>query len=519
MQDRGSLHFTVDSLLLQELGERLIGKPYIALAELVKNAYDADARLATVIMDVGKKIIRVDDTGHGMTFEEFEGFWMRVGSRHKEKRLSKLYNRQMTGSKGVGRLAVQFLAGELTISTVSNETPNYKLNAHVIWAKAVKSGELTDATVDYWIDRSSDHFTQGTSIILNGLKQQWDVKEVEGLAKELWWLRPPFRSGGVNADPKTSFDIDFQSQVTEFKEAFERQMKSILDNWYVRIVGKNEEGTVTVSMQYKDDKVPKTYQYSVENCQLHNCDFEIRIFNLVNRQPGGLSVDKAREYFNEFGGAHVYDNGFHLPYYGNPKNDWLGLEFDVSHRLSTSQLLPAELQVPEGLQNLPTLSRIYGVVNVNTSKELGLQVLITRDRLQDSLAFQQLASMVRWPIDLYAMEETKKKIQEFESDKDIQLPKFEKFDDVLTRFKDEIPEESFVQLRRELKEAEEQIETEAEATAKQVGLMGSLATVGISTVAFQHELRQQFITVDSILADLQKVKVRDAESPTRSWMA
>lgn len=38
-----SLEFTVDSQLLGELGERLVTRNYIALSELVKNAYDADA--------------------------------------------------------------------------------------------------------------------------------------------------------------------------------------------------------------------------------------------------------------------------------------------------------------------------------------------------------------------------------------------------------------------------------------------------------------------------------------------
>ena len=35
--------FEADSALLRELGERLVGQPHIALAELIKNAYDADA--------------------------------------------------------------------------------------------------------------------------------------------------------------------------------------------------------------------------------------------------------------------------------------------------------------------------------------------------------------------------------------------------------------------------------------------------------------------------------------------
>ena len=44
----GDLTFTVDSRLLEELGARLVGKPSMALAELVKNAYDADATKAMV---------------------------------------------------------------------------------------------------------------------------------------------------------------------------------------------------------------------------------------------------------------------------------------------------------------------------------------------------------------------------------------------------------------------------------------------------------------------------------------
>ena len=38
-----TIPFTIDAELLRELGERLVGKPHMALAELIKNGYDADA--------------------------------------------------------------------------------------------------------------------------------------------------------------------------------------------------------------------------------------------------------------------------------------------------------------------------------------------------------------------------------------------------------------------------------------------------------------------------------------------
>lgn len=44
--------------------------------------------------------------------------------------------------------------------------------------------------------------------------------------------------------------------------------------------------------------------------------WEIRIFNLSDRQPGGIDVGTARNYFERFGGVLVYNAGFRLPYYG-----------------------------------------------------------------------------------------------------------------------------------------------------------------------------------------------------------
>ena len=67
------LQFSVDSSLLIQLGQQLVAKPSIALAELVKNAYDADATQVTLRMQNVDKpggTISIEDDGHGMTFEE-----------------------------------------------------------------------------------------------------------------------------------------------------------------------------------------------------------------------------------------------------------------------------------------------------------------------------------------------------------------------------------------------------------------------------------------------------------------
>ena len=75
------------------------------------------AQHVTVKFLPDKGRIEISDNGHGMTFDEFKNFWMRIVRPIKE-RGNPIFERQMTGSKGVGRLAVQFLAGKLEIITV-----------------------------------------------------------------------------------------------------------------------------------------------------------------------------------------------------------------------------------------------------------------------------------------------------------------------------------------------------------------------------------------------------------------
>ena len=64
--DSGEIHFQVDSALLFQLGEQLVAKRSIALAELVKNAYDADATEVVIRLENIKKRggrIIVEDNG------------------------------------------------------------------------------------------------------------------------------------------------------------------------------------------------------------------------------------------------------------------------------------------------------------------------------------------------------------------------------------------------------------------------------------------------------------------------
>lgn len=501
-----TLNFTVDSALLEELGERLVGKPYIALAELVKNGYDADAKSVTIELDLKEERIVVEDFGHGMTLEEFENFWMRIGSTHKRGKLSRNLKRVLTGSKGVGRLAVQYLARELTLYTTSEKDLNTQIKAWIKWDDAIKAGDLTDAIVNYQIITSDTEFKQGTKILLSELRQTWDKVQIQNLARQIWQLEPPFKSKFFTGDVEKEFKINFTSSEKEIVAAFEKQLKAILKIWYAKIVGVNEKGTITFSLQFSgEDQI--THTHTIPDCELENGEFEIRIYHLRQRQPHGITVGDARDYLNEFGGIYVYDGGFQLPYYGNKTNDWLKLERDHSHRLSKSPLLSEEIQkdIQEAMTFLPTTSRTLGVVSVNTSIEPKLDILITRDRLQENNTYKNLQDIIRYTIDYYALHEKIRKTKLGELVTDIEKPKYKKIEEVLDKYKSEIKKETYENLQKELFNVAEEIQTESEEIAKRVSIVGALSTAGITSLAYQHETKHQHTTLKKLIIDLDKI--------------
>lgn len=115
--------FTVDTQLFRELGDLLVGRPSTALAELVKNAYDADARRVVIaghnLHDPERGQIVIADDGIGMTEAQFRKGFLTIAGRGKRgiDQRSPVFGRILTGEKGVGRLAARKLARRMTIET------------------------------------------------------------------------------------------------------------------------------------------------------------------------------------------------------------------------------------------------------------------------------------------------------------------------------------------------------------------------------------------------------------------
>lgn len=526
------LKFTVDAKLLEELGERLVPKPSIALAELVKNAYDADAHHVIIEFRPEDDMITVEDDGHGMTFQDFRNFWMRIGTTHKtSKRVSPYLGRQMTGSKGVGRLAVQKLAGKLRLITVPRHHKGGMdewLEAFVNWEEAVESGDLTEATVRYTMKNDDAPFEHGTRLDLRALRHKWSPEDLKELAREIWYLQPPFRRFGDTIPERDRFDIRLIG-TEDYRQEFEAQLRAIMEIQSARLIGHYENGVAKLAIEFWKRGTPyKTlrYTYRIENAphndgkyipsrNLRHAEFEIRIYRLSGRQPKGLRLDDVKAYMERFGGVHVYDGGFRLPFYGDPENDWLRIEYDHAHRSFVSRLLPKEVDEAykhtARLQYLPTLRRVFGIVQVDTSTEENLDIAITRDRLMKTKAYDDLVYIIRYAFDQYAYDEALRKYEESAKGKPTERisERLERVEEVLATYKPQIPEPVYKELTTSVRKAVSAAKSEQEGSLTRLSLLAPLATAGISAIAIQHELRKQFAWLQQTIEHLRSISIDD----------
>lgn len=112
----------VDPRILELLGPNLYTNIYYVLAELIANAYDADAKNVYIISN--KDDIRVEDDGHGMSYAagDIDKYLNVAGvSRTTEgESLTKSGNRRKMGRKGVGKLAALSVSENVDVLTVAN---------------------------------------------------------------------------------------------------------------------------------------------------------------------------------------------------------------------------------------------------------------------------------------------------------------------------------------------------------------------------------------------------------------
>jgi Histidine kinase-, DNA gyrase B-, and HSP90-like ATPase len=111
----------IDPRILELLGPNLYTNIYYVLAELVANAYDADAKNVYVIAN--KDDIRVEDDGHGMSYKKGDVTkYLDVAAESRKTEsdsLTRSRKRRKMGRKGVGKLAALSVSENVDVMTIA----------------------------------------------------------------------------------------------------------------------------------------------------------------------------------------------------------------------------------------------------------------------------------------------------------------------------------------------------------------------------------------------------------------
>lgn len=123
----------IDPRILELLGPSLYTNIYYILAELIANAYDADAHNVYIIAN--KNDITVEDDGKGMSYEKgdiHKYLSVAAVSRITEDDALTGLGRKKMGRKGVGKLAALSVSDEVLVKTICNgEKSGFVLSRHV----------------------------------------------------------------------------------------------------------------------------------------------------------------------------------------------------------------------------------------------------------------------------------------------------------------------------------------------------------------------------------------------------
>jgi signal transduction histidine kinase len=530
--ESGKLQFTVDAGLLFQLGEQLVARRSVALAELIKNAYDADSTKVTVLLEnvtSENGTIIVEDNGTGMTFEQIRDHWMRIATDDKLRNpISPIYSRPRTGAKGIGRFATRRLANTLILHSVAQREDGTKEKTVVEfdWKRIFRSGQtLTEIPVYYERTPVESDTLTGVMLYLEDARDVWTEQDILDLQKDLFTLTSPFpqdavpdgSSEEISRDP--GFGIDWE--IPEFPEyAGESGEQYLAAAWGVLVGNIDDQGAphyrfAIRTPEEKLDFAPDGEVFSY----LANARFTIHYF--VFKSPyfddSPLGVRDAQRIGRDQGGVRVYLDGFRVFPYGDPGDDWL--ELDIAKAGRTRRLIQptAELQEMENIIPgrpvllLPGNNQLFGAITLSRLKHPKIEANISRERLVENEAFSQLRRFVQLGIYWMTIQYARVTVEEREQKKQTGLPSALALVSqawTIVQASQDIPPETQNELLHILDYAQERAQAEQEEFIGELSMLRALSSLGAMIAIFNHQLRATIDGIRAIHTDLLELRPR-----------
>ena len=369
--------------LLTMLGEQLIKNERIALIELIKNSYDADAEWVKISfvnfgdsknpykINENSKII-ILDSGCGMTNEIIENHWLNPATpekkRRKKNKAKTSKGRVIQGEKGIGRFAMLKLGRKIDIITraegiqeeiiVSYDFSSYDDDF------LSKDGNEKDIHIDelsvYVSNRSPEYFTKrkvnlgsrlkdakehGTCIEISNLKGSWTESKVESIYSDIARLESIF----TTKKSKQPFEVLIykDDEHKNYYESYLEDLHLLLDE---RSVFRIKKGVFDHrKMEFRFELNGKKQRLSIDNPllsgfnvyrkqfgevddlkkRLSECgtfEFGFYVFDFSAQAPVKFLLDKKEKELIKNHRIYLYRDGIRVYPYGEPDDDWLKID-------------------------------------------------------------------------------------------------------------------------------------------------------------------------------------------------
>lgn len=350
------LHFDVSSGLKSVLGSDLITDDEVAIFELVKNSFDADAKLVSIHFESGRII--VSDNGQGMSYDDIRSKWLFVAysskrnSNRNDFRDDIADRRSYAGSKGIGRFSSDRLGSIVRLQTRPVAEITGGVHTIVVdWSLFDDNHRehFHNINVEYTLNKAGFSLPEevpplkhGTAISIENTRIVWTREKILRLKSALAKLINPFGAATdgfkivITAPSEAQADADYQEQLRRKGEVASHnalvngevgnfifstlQEKTTFIDVKIDETGKYIESTLV-------DRGELIYRIREPNefALLEKSEFRCQIFFLNQsakmtfaRRMGVPSV--------QFGSVFLFRNGFRVFPIGDEGDDWFGMD-------------------------------------------------------------------------------------------------------------------------------------------------------------------------------------------------
>ena len=451
--------FAITPRVIAHLGEDLIKNESIALVELVKNSYDAQASFCEVeFIFEGNELsqITITDDGIGMDLDTIENVWLVIGTDNKKKQLQHpSLGRLPLGEKGIGRLGVHKLGKKIHLKT--HKAEHDEVDIDIDWSKLENAHSIDDFPIQVTEQEKTFLSTpHGTKITITDLKGEWNRRKLRNIYRDLASLNSPFNKR------TDSFVVKVKSNTNVFEglPPIEDILKVAMYRGHCVIDGDelkdfcyqfipwnnltNIQGREIRNLS-EEDKFLKRRKDSVTSRTRSKIVLED--FNLSDYKIGKIVLDFyifekdtavfsfmnmertiLNNYLRENSGVRVYRDGVRIYNYGEKDSDWLSLDLNRLKRAG------------DNISN----NIIIGSVGISRRDSTDLKEKTNREGFIENEAYFAFVDAVTYGLDLitrYRNTDKRRLINVYKKDKRVIEPVLSDLSSAVEIVKDKVSDE------------------------------------------------------------------------------